>query len=1321
MFLFGLDLYHFIYLMQKNKQTSILLIDNQKNLKKDLTDILGEKYDVKIYSALSEDKVEKYLSTKNISLIISETKLKDFSGFDALKLKNKLSPTSIFIFYSIDKNPKSIIKAFKNKADDYIIKPNLKSLVKSISSNIKVKLKAIKQNKVELEAQSKLKRLQLLNDLNIELQKYLDIKEIVQHSYRIIPKFLNVDKISVFLYSPELDGLISEKYIGEVLNKDTTLFQPLSVGISGKCYREEKTIVIDNCDDTDIIPKRFVEQLSLKSCIAVPLKALGECIGVIRLDYIRSFHHFTKEEIEFYELLGLQLGAIIRNSQLYSEQKKITEALKESNERYFLTIEATEQGIWDWNVLTNEVFFSPQWKKQIGYEDHELKNAFETWVNLLHPYDKEKSIQIVRNYLEHPQKHYISEFRLRHKDGSYRWIFSKASSIIDENGKVVRMFGSHTDITEQKLFELKILESEKQFRTLFEKAADAIFIADMNEGIILDVNEAACSLLKKSKEQIIGIHQSQLHPEEIKEEVKSIFKEHIRETIESNISRPIESEVVCSNGEVVPVEIIASMIYFKGKHCLMGFFRNITERKKVEKELAHSYELMKYTIEHTQSSIAVHDEKMNFIYVSQRYYKDFKLKEKNIVSKNHYEVFPSLPEYVKEVHQRALNGESVSAQNSILSFSDGSIEYANWLCIPWYKSDNSIGGIITYIEFITERVKAELELKQSEKRLRTFLETSIEGVVAVDINENITYVNPRFAELLGYQVDELLNKNFQELLFPEDIHLFLEQKRIRKKGKSAVFELKLKTKTNQKVWFLISASPLLDDNGNYIGSFGMLTDITEKKNIEDKIKRSEQRFRSIWENSFDAMRLTNAEGIIIEVNEAFCKLFNKNREEIIGQPFYFLYSDYLEDNASEKYKTIFIEGIIEPSQETKINLWYGEQKWVSITNSFIYDESGEKLLLSIFRDISERKTAEEEIRKLYRGIEHSTASVMITNKEGVIEYVNPRFCEVSGYTLDEIIGEKPSILKSGLTDSDIYEELWNTISSGHVWKGEFLNKKKNGELFWESALISPIFNENGEITHYIGIKEDITEKKKLFEELVQAKEKAEESNRLKSSFLANMSHELRTPLNGILGYAEIIRDDSNELEIKEHASIIFKSGKRLLETLNFILDYSKIESEKVEAKFDNANIVSLLNEIVKLHLPNAIKKNIELNFNAQFKDFYIKTDIKLFNSIFNNLINNAIKFTEKGSVSIKLEKSNKQPPNFISIIVEDTGIGISKEKQSIIWEPFRQLSEGKSRSYEGTGLGLTIVKKYVELLNGHIELESQVGKGSKFTIHFPTI
>ena len=243
-------------------------------------------------------------------------------------------------------------------------------------------------------------------------------------------------------------------------------------------------------------------------------------------------------------------------------------------------------------------------------------------------------------------------------------------------------------------------------------------------------------------------------------------------------------------------------------------------------------------------------------------------------------------------------------------------------------------------------------------------------------------------------------------------------------------------------------------------------------------------------------------------------------------------------------------------------------------------------------------------------------------------------------------------------------------------------------------------------------------KKKQNEELIKAKEKAEELYKLKSNFLSNMSHELRTPLVGILGFTEILEEDIQDPELTKIANLINENGKRLLETLNLILNLSKIESESVEIELTEFDVIKEVNRSAKLFEKAALKKNISLNVKSHLDNLIVHSDVRLFYEILNNLINNAVKYTKEGNINVLVDisKNNK----YAVLKVEDTGIGIPNDKQEIIWEEFRQVSEGSSRAYEGTGLGLTITSKYLKKLKGKISLESVCGKGSTFTVSIPT-
>jgi len=342
--------------------------------------------------------------------------------------------------------------------------------------------------------------------------------------------------------------------------------------------------------------------------------------------------------------------------------------------------------------------------------------------------------------------------------------------------------------------------------------------------------------------------------------------------------------------------------------------------------------------------------------------------------------------------------------------------------------------------------------------------------------------------------------------------------------------------------------------------------------------------------------------------------------------------------------------------------------------------------------------------------------VVITDPKGNIEYVNEKFIEISGYSRNEVIGKNPRIWKSGHHDKKFYDELWSTLLSGNDYKCEMLNKKNNGELYWEASTISPLLDKKGKITQFVAIKADITEKKKMIEELIKAKEKAEEMNRLKSNFLANMSHELRTPLNGILGYAEVLSSSLEDEEYVKMSRTIHESGTRLSETLNLILDLSKAETEKIDIFAKNISILPIVQKVTKHFSEEAAKKNLQMETVISDENVFANLDANLFERAVSNLVNNAVKFTQSGKITVEVGREQE----LCYVKIKDTGIGIPEDKIELIWEEFRQVSEGLARRFEGTGLGLTIAKRIIELMGGTITVESKIGVGSVFTVKFST-
>jgi len=296
--------------------------------------------------------------------------------------------------------------------------------------------------------------------------------------------------------------------------------------------------------------------------------------------------------------------------------------------------------------------------------------------------------------------------------------------------------------------------------------------------------------------------------------------------------------------------------------------------------------------------------------------------------------------------------------------------------------------------------------------------------------------------------------------------------------------------------------------------------------------------------------------------------------------------------------------------------------------------------------------------------------------------------------------------------------LWETINSGKIWHGEFLNKRKNGELYWEAATISPIFDNNGAIINYLAVKEDITNIKKMVSELKEAKNRAESGDKMKSAFIKSISHEIRTPLYGIVGISEeIIKPDFSQEDKEQMLGFIKESSSRLMHTVISYLDISMIVSGNMEVQIQDFDLVKLLvgikDEIQTVCLNKGL--DLQLHIYDNQKHFNFSSDSELLKKIITHLLDNAVKFTDSGLISFGYELIN----NEIVFFVKDTGIGIDNKFLPDIYEAFTQADDSDTRAYDGSGLGLAIAYRLVQLLSGTIKVESKTGMGTTFYLSFP--
>lgn len=363
----------------------------------------------------------------------------------------------------------------------------------------------------------------------------------------------------------------------------------------------------------------------------------------------------------------------------------------------------------------------------------------------------------------------------------------------------------------------------------------------------------------------------------------------------------------------------------------------------------------------------------------------------------------------------------------------------------------------------------------------------------------------------------------------------------------------------------------------------------------------------------------------------------------------------------------------------------------------------------------------ENARRLSKVIEQTPDLVMVTDKAGVIEYVNPAFEQITGYGRHEAIGSRPSILKSGEHGDELYKQLWDAITRGQEFRHVFVNRKKNGDKFYAEQSIVPLKDDTGEVASFVSTAKDITDQIRSQEEAKTAlreKLEAEAINKAKSQFFSSMTHELRTPLNAIIGFGDLLTEEiqsAGHNQYLKDLQVMIKAGHHLLSLINNVLDMSKIEAGKIEVFSEPFSIRGLVEEVAQTVEPLARKNGNQLLVQCASDLEKMRSDKTKIKQILFNLISNAAKFTKQGSITLTVQRAEDNASNVVFRVV-DTGIGMTREQLARMFQAFSQADASIARDYGGTGLGLMISKRFAEMLSGKIDVDSEPGKGTTFTV-----
>lgn len=770
----------------------------------------------------------------------------------------------------------------------------------------------------------------------------------------------------------------------------------------------------------------------------------------------------------------------------------------------------------------------------------------------------------------------------------------------------------------------------------------------------------------------------------------------------------------------------------------------ISESTQPEEDVLKSEEKFLILAENSPDVIVRFDRQNRHLYVNQVAADIYGYSQEEIKGKTHNELGsdPEKAKFWKEHNEKVFSTGKTETMEFDCILPQRKKYYFNILIIPEFVNDE-VASVLTISRNVTDVKKTESTLKETLDNLEEMIKKRTEEIEKAyrslkesekclaeaqkiahlgswnwNIVSNELYWSDEIYRIFGLSPQEFgaTYDAFLSYVHPEDRDCVNNAVKGALEGKPYSIDHRIILKGGEER-IVHEQGEVIFENGNVpVRMAGIVQDITERKKIEKALGMANAYNRSLIEVSLDPLVTIGPDGKITDVNRATEIVTGYFRSELIGTDF----SDYFTEpeKAKEGYQYVFQKGLVRDYQ-LEIRHKHGHITPVLYNASIYRDENGRVTgVFAAARDITELKKAEEKIKALANAVESSNDAIITGTLDGTITSWNKGAEQIYGYLAEEVMGKNVSILEPDNLKGEI-KQLFDKIKQGKkVKRYETLRLKKDGIAVNVSVTLSPIFDVSGNPVAFSGIARDITEKK-ITENLLHEKQMAEFANRTKSEFLANMSHELRTPLNSIIGFSDMLYEQAyGELNQKQLRAIsnISNSGKHLLNLINGILDLSKIEANKMELDYKEFELASSLDLIRNILSPIADKKNIEIETGVDSSISKICADEDRFIRIMFNLVDNAIKFSfENSLVKIGARKKGE----LVEITVEDTGIGIKTEDQNKLFKPFSQVNSFSSKKFQGTGLGLSLVKQIVNLHGGYVWFKSEQGKGSTFAFAIP--